>query len=103
MIDEPLLRVVSLNVADGCFADWPNLEKNAIEVGVCGPPQLAFPIFAVPAKFDVAVGTIVVSPDVSRDCTLHGMANIVDIERVTVAPSVQVSHRVQVAAKKRVG
>jgi hypothetical protein len=65
MIGESLLRIISLNVADGSFADWPNLEKNAIEVGVCGRPQLAFPISAVPAKFDVAVGAIVVSPDVS--------------------------------------
>jgi hypothetical protein len=81
-------------------ASLPNLEENAIEVGVCRPPQLAFPIFAIPAKFDVAVGTIVVSPDISRDCTLHRMANIVDIEWVTVTPSGQVSHRVQVPWKK---
>jgi hypothetical protein len=98
LVDEPLLRVESLDVADGSFAEWPNLEENAIEVGVCRPSQLAFPIFAIPAEFDVAVGTIVVSPDISRGCTPHRMANIVDIEWVTVTPSVQVSHRVQVAA-----
>lgn len=42
-------------------------------------------------------------PDISRHGPLHGVANIVHVEWIAIAPAMEISHRVQVATEKRIG
>ena len=100
MVDETLLGIVGLDVPDGGFADQSDFHLLAVGPGEGSGANAAFPIVGILAEFDVAVAGIVESPQISGDGTLHGVADVVDIKRIAIGPTVQGADGIQVALEE---
>ena len=98
MIDEALLRSHGLDRADRGLAESPDLELRAVDPREAGCAQAALPIQRVAAELGGAVAGVVADPKEARDTALHRVADVVDVEFISIRPSVEIANGASVVA-----